>query len=334
MNFIMHFIMISFLGFLTFLFPLSVNAIPAKTTFPILDKIVAVVNSDAIPESELNRQTQLIMVRMKHNETEMPPMAQLRKQVLEKLIIDKLQLQMAKEAKIDVNENDLSQALKELAGRDNLDLSELQKFVEEQGLSFAQFKDSVKTELLLSKLQQREIGQFINITQTDIENFLKSPAAVEHSGLEYRLSHILISVPENASFEKIKAAEKTAQDLIKKLNSGAKFSELAMSHSQGSQALQGGDLGFKTAAELPSLFAKIVPTLKVGEIQGPIQNESGFHIIKLTEQKTDASAKESLRSKAMDLLYQRKFEEQLTTWLRRLREEAEVEIYLDEAKSS
>lgn len=300
-----------------------------------LDRIVAVVNHDAIPESELNRQLQLLLVRLRQSDMTLPPLSQLRKQVLDKMILEKLQLQMAKESKLEIEENTLKQAIDDIAGRDGLSVTQMKKFLEEQGISFAQFNDSIKNEILLSKLQHREVGQSITISNQDVEQFLKSPAGLDQSGVEYRMGHILISLPETASSEKIVAAEKRAKELVNQLNKGADFSQIAMAKSAGPQALNGGDLGFRKVQELPTLFAKLAPTLGAGQVLGPIRNESGFHIIKLLEKRLENSnttnvSPQDLRTKAQEVIYQRRFEEKLATWLRRIRDEAEVQIYLNE----
>lgn len=303
---------------------------------PVLDRIVAVVNRDAIPESELNGKMQVLLMRLRQNDMQLPPMDTLRRQLLEKMIMEKLQLQMAKEAHIEVEEEAVNKAINDMAQRDNLSSHQMQKILEEQGVSFPQFRESIKTEMIISKFQQTQIAPHITISNSEVDQFLKSPLGMDSGNIEYRVGHILIALPEVPSAEKLSAAEKQAQELIKQLNAGGDFGEVAMAKSAGAQALNGGDLGFRKANELPTLFAKLVPPLNKGQIIGPIRNESGFHIVKLLDKRSGDEnsdikvAKDESRNKAMDLLFQRRFEERLATWLRRVRDDAEVQIYLNE----
>lgn len=321
----------------TLCFLTSSSLIAEAKQLPVLDRIVAIVNHDAIPESELNRQTELLMLRLRQSDMALPPLTELRKQLLDKLILEKLQLQMAKDEKIKVEDSILDKTLQDIASRDNLTMDQLKKFLVEQGITFDQFRDNIKNEMIISKLQQHEITPAITISSSDVEHFLSSPTGQDQSGVEYRLGHILISLPESASDEKRAATQKQAEDLVKQLNSGGDFSKLAMAKSSGPQALNGGDLGYRRASELPTFFAKTAPSLTKGQIAGPIRNESGFHIIKLIDKRSGSdlnalhASKEELRNKAMDTLFQRRFEEKLMTWLRRIRDEAEVKIYLNES---
>lgn len=320
------------LSSLGLLFHSPLNAAPNQ--LPLLDRVVATVNQEAIPESELNQQFQLLVARLKQGENpNLPSEDVLRKQLLEKIILEKLQLQMAKEEKISVDETQLKQAINEIASRDNMSLPQLQSFLETQGITYKQFQESIKNEMTISKLQQKEIGQFISISASELDNFINSPQGQDQTGAEYRLRHILIALPESPTQNELAVAEKKAKDLIKKLKSGGDFGENALASSSGEQALKAGDLGWRKSTELPTLFSKVVPTLPVGAIHGPIKNTSGFHIIKLVDKRIDGATldnPEAVKNKAMDALYQRKFEEQLTIWLKRVRDEAQIENYLNE----
>jgi peptidyl-prolyl cis-trans isomerase SurA len=298
----------------------------------VLDRVVAIVNNEAIPESALDRQMQLIMVRIKQGNMNAPPEDQLRKQLLDRMILEKLQLQKAKEVSVIVEEAELNSAISDIAKRDQLTLLDLKKSVEGQGIPFSQFRDTIKTELTILKLQHRELGQTITVSNAEIEQFLKSPGAQDQNNTEYHLAHILIPLPEMHTERMDLHAKKEAAEIIQKLNQGADFSELAIAKSSASNALQGGDLGWRKTPELPTLFAKIVPSLSVGTIHGPIRNDSGYHIIKLIDKRIDgiqAINSETFRNKAKDILTQRKMDERLGVWLRRLRDDSEVVINLN-----
>ncbi len=274
---------ISLLVFCVFvLTPLSLSA-------QVLNRTIATVNDDAITESELVFQTNLLTLRSKQNESELPPTTELQKQVLERMISEKLQLQQAKELKIEIDENTLNQTIQEMASRDGLSLEQMREFLDDQKISFDDFRDNIKKELTISRLQQQELGPHITISKTDVDNFLNSPEGQDQTGIEYHLGHILLSFGENSLPQEVQKTEKNAKEIIQQLRAGADFAQLAMSKSSGQQALNGGDLGWRKAAELPTLFAKQTPTLQVGEVFGPIRNNNGFHIIKLLDKRANGS---------------------------------------------
>jgi len=266
-------------------FPVLANATVNKGA--VLDRVVAVVNDEAIPESALNRQMQLLMMRIQQGDMTPPPQDQLRKQLLDKMILEKLQLQRAKEASIEVEENELNNTIADIAKRDNLSINDLKKSLEDQGVSFTQFRDTIKNELTILKLHHRELGQNINISATEIDQFLQSPAAQDQSNAEYHLGHILIPLPETPSEKVDHEAKKQAEELVQQLKNGADFSQIAIGKSSGAQALNGGDLGWRKAPELPTIFSKVAPTLRIGSIHGPIRDSSGYHIIKLIDKRIE-----------------------------------------------
>lgn len=328
--------MIYFMTYLITLFIILVQflscspAVAATTKGVTLDRMVASVNEEAITASELNKQTELLLVRLRQSDTPLPTLSEIRKQVLEKMVTERLQLQLAKLEKVEVDEKSLNSTIEDLASRDNLTLDQMKKFIEEQGISFAEFRRTILTELILSKLQQREIGQKIQVSERDIHQLMRSPTALDQTDTEYHLRHILIALPENPSLDTQQKTESRTETILKDLRQGADFAKTAMAKSAGQQALEGGDLGFRKAAEMPSMFAKIIPSLRVGEIYGPIRDSSGFHIVKLEEKRNQNAKKipeKELRAKATEYLYRRKFEEQLSTWLRELRADAEIKIY-------
>lgn len=214
-----------------------------------------------------------------------PPQDQLKKQLLDKIVIEKLQLQKAKEMGIEVPESDLNHAIEDIAKRNNVTVTQLSSAQEERGMPFTKFREIIKTQIIISRLQQRELGHNVHVSQEEVDQFLNSSKGQDQNGAEYRLSHILVPISEDNPRAKNRAKTQV-ETLMRQLKSGENFSTLAAAHSTNPSA-PGGDLGFRKAAELPTLFAKVVPTLKVGEVRGPIQNESGYHIIKLVEKRID-----------------------------------------------
>lgn len=284
--------------------PAYANLTTGNTTkkFQSLDRMLAIVNNDTITDSELEYQTNLLLLRLKQNETELPPMAEFKKQILERMIMEKIQLQMATDSSIEIDDATLNQTLEEIARRDGMPLNQMRDFLEEQGIPFHYFSGTVKKELILSRLQQKEVGQHISVSKTDIEHFLNSPQGQDKTGCEYRLGHILIAMPEAPTPTQIEKAKQEAEDLKKQLQAGANFKTLAMAKSAGPQAFNGGDLGFKKSTELPTLFAKQALSLQVNEVYGPIRNSSGFHLIKLIEKRNEHG---SLQDEKIPLMHVR-----------------------------
>ena len=253
-----------------------------------LDRIVAIVNSDVISQSELDGHTRLVAADMRQQAGTELPRDVLQRQVLNRMIIDKIQLQMAEQVGIEVDSIAVSQAMHDMARQNGQTLEDFKISTQARGIDFNSYRETIRTDMITQTLQSREVGQEINVSKNDIESFLNSPAGQDQSGTEYRISHILIATSESPSPEALKRAQSEAQDIVTKLKSGDEFQKIAMTKSAGRQALKGGDLGWRTTGELPTLFVSYVPTMQVGDIAGPIRSASGFHIIKLQEKRVSA----------------------------------------------
>jgi peptidyl-prolyl cis-trans isomerase SurA len=251
-----------------------------------LDKIVAVVNNDSISQTELDNYTRLVTSEMSQQPgSVLPPKSVLQNQILNRMILDRIQLQLASQAGIELDSFTVSQALQGIAQQQGISMEQLKRSVEARGISFNEYRDIIKTDMTIQNLQSKEVAQNINVSKTDIEGFLNSPAGQDNSGTEYKLSHILLTTPESPTPDTLKAVQAQAEDMVIKLRNGADFNKMAMSKSAGRQALKGGDLGWRSAGEIPTIFVSYVPTMQVGEIAGPIRSASGFHIIKLQEKR-------------------------------------------------
>lgn len=260
------------------LFSLAANAEPR-----LIDKIVAVVGEEALMESELNQRVQQANEQIAERGIRPPPANILRQQVLDRLIVDTIQLQLAKEGGLRVDEQTLNQTLANIAQQNNMNLRQFSQAIEEDGMAFNDFREQIRQEMLISQVRQRRIGERIQVSEQEVDNYLTSPEALQQDGREFRVGHILISVPDNPSPEQVKLAQQRADELKQKLDSGADFQEQAIASSAADEAFSGGDLGWRSALALPSLFADRVPSLPVGGISGPIRSPSGFHLIKLLE---------------------------------------------------
>lgn len=253
----------------------------------VLDKVIAVVNSDVISKYELDNYTNLIVANMQsQGNTTLPPKDVLQEQVLNQMVLNKIQLQLAEQAGIVVDSITVSEAIAHLAQQKKQNLAQLKGSMESLGVNFDEYRNYIRNDLIIQRLQAREVAYDVVVAKSDIESFLSSPAGQDHSGTEYRLSHILLLAPETPTPAALKQVQTKAEDLVTSLKSGADFQKTAMTKSAGRQALSGGDLNWRTTGELPTLFVNYVPTMQVGDIVGPIRSASGFHIIKLIGKRT------------------------------------------------
>ncbi len=251
----------------------------------VLDKIVAVVEDDVILGTELDREVAGIMQRIQASKTQIPPESILRKQVLEKLIIDKLQRQLAERAGITVTEDMLNNSAADIAQRNNMDSQQFKAELEKQGMSYKSFLDNMRNEIIINQLRGREIGGRIKVTDREVEHYMETQEKIGEEAIQYHLGHILIAVKEAASASEIQKAQSKADDLVKKLRAGQEFTQTAISQSDDSNALKGGDLGWRSLSDIPTLFIDDVRLMKQGDIAEPVRSPSGFHIIKLLELK-------------------------------------------------
>jgi peptidyl-prolyl cis-trans isomerase SurA len=252
-----------------------------------VDKIVAVVNDDVITSTELDTRLHSIKEQLKNQSSPMPSDAALKKQVLDRMILASLQLQLADKNGIRVDDETLNRTIERIAADNKLSLTEFRSVLEKEGYDFPTFREDIRREILISRVQQRQVTDRIMVTEQEIDNFLATQRAQGNTGAEYHLAHILIAVPDASSSERIQAARQRAEDVLKKLHAGANFEETAIAVSDGQQALQGGDLGWRKAGELPTLFVDTVTHMKTGDVSDLIRSPSGFHIIKLLEQRSE-----------------------------------------------
>jgi peptidyl-prolyl cis-trans isomerase SurA len=248
-----------------------------------LDAIVAIVNDDIITRRELDTAINTVERQIQQHKAPTPARAELEQQVLERLILGKLQLREAERNGIVVDDPTLNATLENLARQNNLTLSQLRETAEKDGLSFADFREEIRRGILFTRLRQRLVDSHIQISDEEVNNALASPASAATGSTEYHIAHILIAIPEGATPEQIETAQKKAQGVLEQLHQGADFKQLAVTVSNDRQALEGGDLGWRTAEQLPGLFGDVVPRLKPGQVSDLIRSPSGFHIIKLLE---------------------------------------------------
>ena len=263
--------------------PLLLVALSANAAISEIDRIVAVVNDDVILESELNNRIRTVREQLAQRNSTAPSAEALRKQVLERMILTRLQLQVANRTGVSVNDSQLNRAIAGVAKQNNMSIAQFRDTLEKDGFDFINFREDMRREMVISRLIQRQVKQRINITDQEVDNFLATNKTQRGANAEYRLQHILISLPDGASAEQIARAQAKAEALVTRLREGSDFAQLAATNSDGGNALEGGDLGWRNSAQLPSLFAGEVDAMQEGDVSAPIRSPSGFHIIKLAE---------------------------------------------------
>ena len=261
----------------------TILPIIASATPQPLDRIVAIVNDDVIVQSELNERMADILAQLAKKGAELPPRNVIERQVLERLIVDRLQLQDAKQSGVTVTDDTLTRALANIAKENGLSLAEFRDALERQGIDFGRFRDNLRDEITISRLRNSRVRNQVTVSEQELEAFLRSHPAAASQRTAFHLYHILISTPDAAAPETIQAAKRKAERLVREIRGGREFRSAALSESDGRQALEGGDLGWLQAAQVPTLFADLVNDMERGAVSDPIRSPSGYHIIMLED---------------------------------------------------
>ena len=260
-------------------------AAPVFADIERLDGIVAVVDDDVVLASELVERRDAVHERMRQEgATELPPLDALMSQLMERLVIENIQLQMANQRGIVIDDETLTEAVNGFARQSQMSLDEFRESLEQEGNSYRKLREDVRRELQLQRVQRLLVNRRITITDQDLDDLIASPFFQEMISDEYRVGHILLAV-DGSEPETVERAAREADEIVAKLRDGADFAQMAIEHSAASTALEGGDLGWRGAGELPSLFAEQVVAMAPGEMADPIRNSLGFHIVQLLEQR-------------------------------------------------
>jgi len=257
---------------------------PATAVQTSLDTIVAVVDESVITRRELANQIELITIDFSKSQRKLPTSDVLERQVLESLINDSLLLQEADRRGIKISDSQLNQTMQRLARQNEMTLSDFRKALIADGLDYDKYRQAVRREMIISTLQRQYSQRNATVSDAEVEEFLKL-SGNEATNYEYRLSHILIALPDAATPEQVNLAQQTANEIISRLEQGAEFDQLANTFSAGDTALQGGDLGWRKKAEIPGLFTSQVLSMEPGGHAGPIRSPSGFHVVHLKERR-------------------------------------------------
>jgi len=257
-------------------------AAPTQAADPI-DRIVAVVEKDVVLYSELAERVTTVKGQLQEQGTPLPPESVLEKQVLDRLILTKLQIQMAENTGIRVDDETLNQTISKIAAENQLTLSQFREILEKDGYTYDDFREDIRNEILLSRLRQRQVENRVFVSDREIDDFLIN---MQHQGgleKEYLISHVLISLPDSPTSEVLEQTQQLALKVQKELQEGGDIAAIAATYSDGEQGLEGGDLGWRKYSQVPSLFTDFIATMVKGDISELIRSPSGFHIIKLMD---------------------------------------------------
>lgn len=249
-----------------------------------LERIVAVVNNDVILASELDEEVGLARQQIRQQGQQPPPDSTLREELLDQLINERLQMQRARQFGINVGDAAIERALQQIADDNNTDLTGLREEFQRQGVDFATVRDDVRRQLIVQQLQQRAIYADVNVSEQEIEDFLERNQEEADEDTEYRVQHILLSVRGDDE-DAMAAARERAEALVADLRDGDDFAALAAEYSDGPQAQDGGDLGWRSPDRLPALFLEALEPLRAGQIADPVESSNGVHILRLAERR-------------------------------------------------
>jgi peptidyl-prolyl cis-trans isomerase SurA len=271
--------------------PQTASAAPTILNGRLVDRIVAVVNDEVITAQELALRMRIAEQQLARQRIQLPPADVLRRQVLERMIIDRAQVQQAKETGVRVDDATVNAAILRMAEQSSIGVAQLRERLERDGVPFARFREDVRDDIMMSRLRDREVDSKVQIAEGELDNFMAAQAGVQAGSIEYNIAHILLRVPDNASPDRIEETRRRAEDIMQQLRSGADFAKLAASYSAAPEALNGGDLGWRTAERLPAVFLEAVKDKQPGELGQLVRSPGGFHILRLLGQRDAAQAK-------------------------------------------
>jgi peptidyl-prolyl cis-trans isomerase SurA len=247
----------------------------------LLDRVAAIVNDGVVTTSELDDQIAMITERLNEQQTQLPPPDVLRSQVLDRLVLQEIQLQRANKIGLKIGDEQVNAALADIASRNNLTLSQLPQALSQQGVDYAGYRENMRKEIALSALRQRDVLQRISVTPRELDQFIERQKRLPSELSEYNVAHILIAVPEDANGAKVDELAARAQDIYERASGTEDFGRLAVAYSNSQTALEGGALGWRKGPELPTFLAEVIVKLKSGEVSQPLRTPSGFHLVKL-----------------------------------------------------
>ena len=288
----LYFRLLIILSFSVSLLAIAGESGAAKKSSEILkmDRIIAVVDQSVITEQELIDRTQTVKAQLEKQGTQLPPDNVLERQVLERLIADSLQLQMAAQIGVKVDDTQLDKTIERIAEQNKMSVEEFRVMLEKDGIPLRKFREDIRSEITITRVREREVDNKLNISEGEIDNYLTTQANRGEEQDEFEISHILIRTPEDASPEDLEKAKIKTQQALKQLADGVSFSQVSASLSDAPNALEGGSMGWRSGAQLPALFLEMLKPMQKGEVSKPIRSPNGFHILKVNDRRGGTSS--------------------------------------------
>ena len=265
--------------------------LPARAAEPVLaDRIVAIVNDEVITLHELRSRVNTAVGQLQRQGTPLPPRDVLEQQMLERMVMDRVQIQHAREIGVRIDDAQLDQAIPRIAANNNLSPLQFRQILERDGMTFARFREDIRDEMTIARVREREVDGKIVVSEGEVDNYLQSDLAQGRASEEFEVTHILLRSPESASPKQINELKARADELRERVLRGENFSQLAAAYSDAPDGLQGGNLGTRTLDRLPGIFAEAVVDLQAGEVAPLLRSSNGFHIVKLVNRRGGAHA--------------------------------------------
>ncbi|ECK5293960.1 peptidylprolyl isomerase SurA [Salmonella enterica] len=261
-------------------------AMIANTSFAapqVVDKVAAVVNNGVVLESDVDGLMQSVKLNAGQAGQQLPDDATLRHQILERLIMDQIILQMGQKMGVKITDEQLDQAIANIAKQNNMTMDQMRSRLAYDGLNYSTYRNQIRKEMIISEVRNNEVRRRITVLPQEVDALAKQIGTQNDASTELNLSHILIALPENPTSEQVNDAQRQAESIVEEARNGADFGKLAITYSADQQALKGGQMGWGRIQELPGIFAQALSTAKKGDIVGPIRSGVGFHILKVND---------------------------------------------------
>ena len=266
-----------------------------------LDRIIAVVNDGVITQNQLNSRVRSASMQLQRQKVQLPPPEFLRQQVLDQMITERTQVQVAQEAGIRVEDTELEQALNRIAANQKMTTQQMRQTVEKDGIAWPDFREEIRSQMMIARVREREVDAKVNVTPGEVDNFLANQSATG-AGEEVHLAHIIIRIPEGASPETLNKLRMKAVSIDDQAKAGRDFAQLAATYSESNDAMQGGDLGFRPLDSLPQVMSSAIANLKPGQVSDVVRSPSGFHIVKLIARKGGSALPQIQQTHARHIL--------------------------------
>lgn len=266
-----------------------------------LDRIVAVVNDGVITQNQLNTRVRSATMQLHRQKVQLPPHEILRQQVLDQMITERALVQTAKEAGVNVDDNDLDQAMVRVAANQKMTPQQMRQTVEKDGVTWPEFREEIRNQMMIARVREREVDARVNVTPGEVDNFLANQSATG-AGEEVHLAHIVIRIPEGASPETLNKLRLKAVSIDDQAKAGKDFGQLAATYSESNDAMQGGDLGSRPIDSLPQVMSSAIANLKPGQVSDVVRSPSGFHIVKLISRKGGSALPQIQQTHARHIL--------------------------------